>query len=59
MRKRLFEIIEADDPADGYDTASTITAGYIRALNRRMEPRGGHVEMLLTPEITTQKTEKV
>ena len=24
MRKRLFEIIEADDPADGYDTASTI-----------------------------------
>ena len=39
--------------------SSIITAGYIRALNRRMEPQGTHVEMLPTPQINTEKTEKV
>ncbi len=39
--------------------SSIITAGYIRALNRRMEPQGGHMEMLPTPQINAQKTEKV
>jgi voltage-gated potassium channel len=39
--------------------SSIITAGYIRALNQRMEPQGTHVEMLPTPQINTEKTEKV
>ena len=39
--------------------SSIITAGYIRALNRRMEPQGGHVETLPTPQINTEKTEKI
>lgn len=39
--------------------SSIITAGYIRALNRRMEPQGTHVETLPTPQINTEKTEKV
>ena len=39
--------------------SSIITAGYIKELNRRMEPQGTHVEMLPTPQIKTEKTEKV
>ena len=39
--------------------SSIITAGYIRALNRSMEPQGTHVEMLPTPQINTEKAEKV
>ena len=39
--------------------SSIITAGYIKELNRRMEPQGTHVETLPTPHINTGKTEKV
>ena len=39
--------------------SSIITAGYIKELNQRLEPRGAHVETLPTPEIKTDKTEKV
>ncbi len=39
--------------------SSIITAGYIRELNRRMEPEGTHVETLPTPYINTGKTEEL
>ena len=39
--------------------SSIITAGYIKELNRRMEPRGIHVETLPIPGIDTDKTEKL
>jgi len=39
--------------------SSIITAGYIKELNRRMESQSTHVETLPTPEIKTEKTEKV
>ena len=40
--------------------SSIITAGYIKELNRRMEPQGTHVETLPSPQINTDgKTEKL
>ena len=40
--------------------SSIITAGYIRELNRRMEPDGTHVETLPSPQFQTEgKTEKL
>ena len=39
--------------------SSIITAGYIKELNRRMEPQNARVEKLPIPEIKTDKTEKL
>lgn len=39
--------------------SSIITAGYIKELNRRMEPEGSRVETLPTPQLNTKKTEKL
>lgn len=39
--------------------SSIITAGYIKELNQRMEPEGSHVETLPTPQIKTDKTERL